>query len=154
MPAMTTPQKQIEQQVQAALKASDRDRLDTLRMLLSAIHNERIRTGAEVDEETLWSLARKGIKQRRESSEQYRSGGRDDLADKEDREAEILAEFLPPPVDEEELTEAIRSFVESEELSGPQAIGPIMKAMMARYSGRADGSTITRLARQILDGQD
>ncbi len=154
MPAMTTPQKQIEQQVQAALKASDRDRLDTLRMLLSAIHNERIRTGAEVDEETLWSLARKGIKQRRESSEQYRSGGRDDLADKEDREAEILAEFLPPPVDEEELTEAIRSFVESEELSGPQAIGPIMKAMMARYSGRADGSTINRLARQILDGQD
>mgnify|MGYP001817091500 FL=1 len=152
MPAMTTPQKQIEQQVQAALKASDRDRLDTLRMLLSAIHNERIRTGAEVDEETLWSLARKGIKQRRESSEQYRSGGRDDLADKEDREAEILAEFLPPPVDEEELTEAIRSFVESEELSGPQAIGPIMKAMMARYSGRADGSTINRLARQILDG--
>ena len=151
---MTTPQKQIEQQVQAALKASDRDRLDTLRMLLSAIHNERIRTGAEVDEETLWSLARKGIKQRRESSEQYRSGGRDDLADKEDREAEILAEFLPPPVDEEELTEAIRSFVESEELSGPQAIGPIMKAMMARYSGRADGSTINRLARQILDGQD
>lgn len=154
MRAMTTPQKQIEQQVQAALKASDRDRLDTLRMLLSAIHNERIRTGAEVDEETLWSLARKGIKQRRESSEQYRSGGRDDLADKEDREAEILAEFLPPAVDDDELTEAIRAFVESEDLSGPQAIGPIMKAMMARYSGRADGSTINRLARQILDGQD
>jgi uncharacterized protein YqeY len=154
MRAMTTPQKQIEQQVQAALKASDRDRLDTLRMLLSAIHNERIRTGAEVDEETLWSLARKGIKQRRESSEQYRSGGRDDLADKEDREAEILAEVLPPAVDDDELTEAIRAFVESEDLSGPQAIGPIMKAMMARYSGRADGSTINRLARQILDGQD
>jgi uncharacterized protein YqeY len=151
---MTSPQKQIEQQVQAALKARDRDRLDTLRMLLSAIHNERIRTGAEVDEETLWSLARRGIKQRRESSEQFRAGGRDDLADKEDREAEILAEFLPPAVDEEELATAIRSLVESEGLSGPQAIGPIMKAMMARYSGRAGGSTINRLARQILDGKD
>ena len=132
MPAMTTPQKQIEQQVQAALKASDRDRLDTLRMLLSAIQNERIRTGAEVDEETLWSLARKGIKQRRESSEQYRSGGRDDLADKEDREAEILAEFLPPAVDEEELTKAIsaarRGLVTTSSTAEPASMTALRRA--------------------------
>ena len=152
--AMTTPQQQIEKQVQAALKAGDQERLATLRMLLSAIHNERIRTGAEVDAETLWSLARKGIKQRHEASEQYRAGGREDLADKEEREAAILEEYLPPAVDEEELALAIRSFVESEGLSGPQGIGPTMKAMMARYSGRADGSTINRLARQTLVEQD
>ena len=151
---MTTPQQEIEKQVQAALKAGEKERLATLRMLLSAIHNERIRTGAEVDEETLWSLARKGIKQRHEASEQYRSGGREDLADKEEREAAILEEYLPPAVDEEELALAIRSFVESEGLSGPQGIGPTMKAMMARYSGRADGSTINRLARQALVDQD
>jgi len=151
---MTTPQQQIERDVREALKAGDQERLATLRMLLSAINNERIRTQAEVDEETFWSLVRKGIKQRRESSEQYRAGERDDLADKEDREAEILQAYLPPAVDEEELTQAIRSFVEAEELSGPQAIGPIMKAMMALYSGRADGSTINRLARQILAEQD
>jgi len=151
---MTTPQQEIEKQVQAALKAGEQERLATLRMLLSAIHNERIRTGAEVDEETLWSLARKGIKQRHEASEQYRSGGREDLADKEEREAAILEEYLPPAVDEEELALAIRSFVESEGLSGPQGIGPTMKAMMARYNGRADGSTINRLARQTLVEQD
>ena len=151
---MTTPQQEIEKQVQAALKAGEKERLATLRMLLSAIHNERIRTGAEVDEETLWSLTRKGIKQRHEASEQYRSGGREDLADKEEREAAILEEYLPPAVDEEELALAIRSFVESEGLSGPQGIGPTMKAMMARYSGRADGSTINRLARQTLVEQD
>ncbi len=69
---MTTPQQEIAKQVQAALKAGEQERLATLRMLLSAIQNERIRTGAEVDEETLWSLARKGIKQRHEASEQYR----------------------------------------------------------------------------------
>jgi len=151
---MTTPQQQIERQVREALKAGDQERLATLRMLLSAINNERIRTGAEVDEETFWSLVRKGIKQRHESSEQYRAGQRDDLADKEDREAGILEAYLPPAVDEEELTQAIRSFVEASDLSGPQAIGPIMQAMMARYSGRADGSTINRLARQILAEQD
>jgi len=151
---MTTPQQEIEKQVQAALKAGEQERLATLRMLLSAIHNERIRTGAEVDEETLWSLARKGIKQRHEAIEQFRAGGREDLADKEEREAAILEEYLPPAVDEEELALAIRSFVESEGLSGPQGIGPTMKAMMARYSGRADGSTINRLARQALVDQD
>lgn len=151
---MTTPQQEIEKQVQAALKAGEQERLATLRMLLSTIHNERIRTGAEVDEETLWSLARKGIKQRHEASEQYRSGGREDLADKEEREAAILEEYLPPAVDEEELALAIRSFVESEGLSGPQGIGPTMKAMMARYNGRVDGSTINRLARQTLVEQD
>lgn len=151
---MTTPQQEIEKQLQAALKAGEQERLATLRMLLSSIHNERIRTGAEVDEETLWGLARKGIKQRYEASEQYRSGGREDLADKEEREAAILEEYLPPALDEEELALAIRSFVESEGLSGPQGIGPTMKAMMARYSGRADGSTINRLARQTLVEQD
>jgi uncharacterized protein YqeY len=151
---MTTPQQEIEQQVREALKARDQERLATLRMLLSAINNERIRTGEEVDEETFWSLVRKSIKQRHESSEQYRAGERDDLADKEDREAEILEAYLPPAVDEAELTQAIRSLVEAEELSGQQAIGPIMKAMMERYSGRADGSTINRLARQILAEQD
>ena len=152
--AMTTPQQQIEQQLKEALKARDQDRLATLRLLLSSINNERIRTGEEVEEAAFLSLVRKAIKQRRESSEQYRSGERDDLADKEDREATILEAYLPPAVDEEELTQAIRSFVEAEGLSGPQAIGPIMKAIMAQYSGRADGSTINRLARQILAEQD
>ena len=75
-------------------------------------------------------------------------------ADKEEREAAILEEYLPPAVDEEELALAIRSFVESEGLSGPQGIGPTMKAMMARYNGRADGSTINRLARQTPVEQD
>ena len=151
---MTTPQQQIEQQVQEAMKARDQERLATLRMLLSAINNERIRTGEEVDEAAFMGLVRKGIKQRTESSEQYRAGGREELAAKEDREAEILEAYLPPAVNEEELMQAIRSFLDEEGLSGPQAIGPIMKAMMARYSGRADGSTINQLARQVLAEQD
>jgi uncharacterized protein YqeY len=151
---MTTPQQQIEQQVRAALKARDQERLATLRMLLAAINNERIRTGEEVDEPTFFNLVQKAIKQRHESSEQYRAGSREDLASREDREAAILATYLPEAIGEEELAEAIRSFLEAESLSGPQAIGPVMKAMLARYSGRADGSTINRLARQILAEHD
>lgn len=147
---MSTPQQRIEREVKESLKAGDKERLATLRMLLNSIKNERIRIGEEVDEATFLKLVRKGIKQRQESSEQYRQGDREELAAKEDREAEILAVYLPPAIDEEELATAIRDFVTTAGLSGPQAMGAVMKEMMARFSGRTDGGTINRLARQIL----
>ena len=78
-------------------------------------------------------------------------GGREELAAKEEREAEILEAYLPPPVDEEAIRAALREFIAAEGLSGPSAIGPIMKEMLARFAGQADGGTINRLAREILD---
>ena len=148
---MSTPQERIEQEVRQALKAGDKERLATLRMLLNAIKNERIRAGEEVDEDGFLRLVRKGIKQRHESAEQYRRGDREELASREEREAEILAAYLPPAVGDDELAAAIRDYVSEMGLSGPQAIGVVMKEMMARFSGRADGGTLNRLARQILD---
>lgn len=147
---MSTPQARIELEVKQALKAQDKERLSTLRLLLNAIKNERIRSGQEVDEETFLGLVRKGIKQRRESSEQYAKGNRPELAEQEEREAAILQTYLPPPVADAELQEAIRELVQAEGLAGPQAMGPVMKAMLHRFAGRADGTTINRLARDIL----
>jgi len=147
---MSSPQERIENEVRAALKAREKERLSTLRMLLNSIKNERIRTGQEVDEATFLNLVRKGIKQRQDSSQQYRQGGRQELADLEDREAEILAVYLPPAVDEEELATAIRQYVAAEGLAGAQAMGSVMKEMLSRFSGRTDGGTINRLAREIL----
>ena len=147
---MSTPQERIELEVQQALKAQDKERLSTLRMLLNTIKNERIRSGEEVDEETFLGLVRKGIKQRRESSEQYRQGNRQELAEREEREAEILQAYLPPEVGEDELRAAIGDYVSAEGLSGPQAMGRVMKEMMRRFAGRADGATVNRLAREIL----
>lgn len=147
---MSTPQERIEIEVKQALKAGEKERLSTLRLLLNTIQNERIRTGEEVDEASFLKLVRKGIKQRQESSQQYRQGGRDELADKEDREGEILAAYLPPAVDEDELAAAIREYVAAAGLVGPQAMGQVMKEMLDRFSGRTDGGTINRLAREIL----
>jgi uncharacterized protein YqeY len=147
---MSSPQERIETEVREALKAREKERLSTLRMLLNSIKNERIRTGDEVDEATFLNLVRKGIKQRQDSSQQYRQGGRQELADLEDREAEILAVYLPPAVDEEELATAIRQYVAAEGLAGAQAMGSVMKEMLSRFSGRTDGGTINRLAREIL----
>ena len=145
-----TPQQRIEAEVKAALKAGDKSRLQTLRLLLTDLKNERIRRGAEVDEAGFVGLVRKAIKQREEAATQYRTGQRPELAAKEDEEAATLATFLPPAVGEDDLRAAIAALIAERNLAGPAAMGPIMKEMIARYGANADSSTINRLAREQL----
>ena len=140
---MSEPRERIEADLQAARKAGQPERVATLGMLLTAIDNERIRAGEAVDDTTFATLVQKAI-------EQYRQGGSEERASREEREAEILAGYLPEQVGEEELRQAIGEIVEAGGLSGPAAIGRVMGQMMARYRGRADGGTINRLAREIL----
>ena len=148
---MSNPQQRIEIEVRSALKAQQKTELSTLRMLLNSIKNEQINTGNEVDEAVFQTLVRRSIKQRQDSIEQYRKGGRDDLADKEEQEAEILKKYLPPQTGDEEISEAIRTYVHDEKLSGPQALGPVIKAMLERFGDTTDGATVSRLAREILN---
>lgn len=147
---MNTPRERIELEVRQALKAQDKVELSTLRMLLNAIKNEQIRIGKEVDDSTFVKLVQSGIKQRRDSIEQYEKGGRQDLADRERREAEVLGRYLPEQADEGEIRAAIREFVEDQSLAGPQSMGQVMQAMIARFGASADGATINRIAREIL----
>jgi len=146
----TTQQQRIEADVKAAMKAGDKEKLSTLRMLLSEIKNEKIRRIGEVDEAGFVSLVRKAIKQREEAAAQYKAGGRPELEAKEESEAKMLAAYLPAQVDEGQIRTAIQEVVEARGLSGPAAIGPIMKEMLARFGSSADGSTINRLAREVL----
>lgn len=147
---MSTPLERIQDDIKSALKAKDKERLTTLRLLLAEIKNEKIRAGKEVDDDAFVRLVRKALKQRKDSAEQYRKGNRAELAAKEDREAEILSAYLPQQVGEAELQSAIEEFVAAEGLSGPRGIGPVMKAMMARFGGAADGKTINQIARKVL----
>ena len=147
---MTKPQERIENDLKAAMRSGEKERVGTLRMLLAEINNERIRAGEEVDEEGFFGLVRKAIKQRREAAEQFRKGGREESAAKEEREAEILEAYLPEQVDEAEIRQAIAAFVDEHGLSGPPAMGPVMKEMMSRFAGRTDGSVVSRIAREIL----
>lgn len=147
---MSEPRERIEADLRAARKAGERQRVATLGMLLTAIDNERIRSGEAVDDTVFATLVQKAIKQRKEASEQFRQGGNDARADGEEREAEILAAYLPAQVDEEELRRSIHEIIDAGGLSGAAGIGRVMGQMMARYRGRADGATINRLAREIL----
>jgi uncharacterized protein YqeY len=147
---MTTPHDRVSEAMRAALKGGERERLATLRMLLNEIDNERIRSGQPVDEPAFVRLVRRAIKQRDESADQYAKGGRDDLAAKERREIEVLAAYLPEEVGDDELRAAISQLLAAGGLSGPAAIGPLMKQMLARYGDRADGGRINRLVREQL----
>jgi uncharacterized protein YqeY len=146
----TTPQQRIESDVKTAMKSGEKDKLSTLRMLLTEIKNERIRKGSDVDEAGFVSLVRKAIKQREESVSQYRSGGREELAAKEEAEIGTLSHYLPAQVDEGQIRAAIQEVVDARGLTGPAAMGPIMKEMIARFGSSADGATINRLAREVL----
>ncbi|HEX2162742.1 MAG TPA: GatB/YqeY domain-containing protein [Thermoanaerobaculia bacterium] len=147
---MSTPQERVEHDVRAAMKSGDKERLGTLRMLLSEVKNERIRRGGEVDEAGFVAVVRKGIKQRHESAEQFRRGGREDAAAREEREAELLGEYLPRQASEDEVRAAVRELIAAEGLSGPAAMGRVMKETLARFGSRADGATVSRIAREVL----
>jgi uncharacterized protein YqeY len=147
---MSTPEETISLAVREALRGGERERTATLRMLLSEIKNERIRAQDEVDEAGFLRLVRRAVKQRQESATQYTEGGRQELADKELREIAILEDFLPAEVPQAELEQAISELIAENELSGPAAMGQLMKLMMARYAGQVDGGRINQLVRAAL----
>jgi uncharacterized protein YqeY len=147
---MSTPQQRIEADLKTAMKAGEKEKVGTLRMLLAEVKNERIKRGAEVDEAGFVAVTRRAIKQREEAADQYRKGGREELAAKEEREKELLSAFLPAQVDEGQIRAAVLALVAERGLAGPAAMGQVMKEMMARFGSAADGATINRVAREVL----
>lgn len=147
---MSDPQDQISADLRQALKAGEKERVSTLRMLLNEIKNEQIRERQEIDEQGFSRLVRKSIKQREDSADQYEKGGREELAAKERREIEILSVYMPEEIGEDELRSAITQILADSGQSGPQAMGLVMREMMARFGGQADGKRINELVREQL----
>lgn len=147
-----TPQQRLESDLKQALRAGDKERLSTLRLLLTGVKNDAIERRGEVDEKAFAVLVRRAVKQRHDAAEQYRKGDREELAAKEEREAVILEEYLPQQASEAEIRTALEEIAAAEELTGPAAMGPLMKAAMARFGAAADGALVSRLAREVLAG--
>ncbi len=146
----TTPQQRIEADVKAAMKSGEKEKLSTLRMLLTEIKNERINRRVEVDEAGFISLVRKAIKQREESVSQFRSGGREELAAKEEAEPKVLDAYLPAQVDEGQIRAAIEEIVAEKRALRTGGHGADHEGVLARFGSSADGATINRIAREVL----
>lgn len=141
---------EIQEAAKAAMKGGDKLALSTLRLLLSAIHNEEIKSRKELSPEELLRIVSTLGKQRQESIESFRKGGRDDLAAKEEEELKVLRRFLPQALSEEEVRALIRGSIEEVGAKGLQDLGKVMKQVMPKVTGRADGKRVNELAKEIL----
>ena len=143
---------EIQETVKQAMKSGDRVTLTTLRLLLSAVHNEEIRVRRELSDEDVQKTITTLCKQRSEASDLYRKGGREDLAKKEEAEMAVLKRFLPQPLSEEEVRALIQSCIAEAGASGVQDLGKVMKLVMPKVAGRSDGKRVNELARGLLEG--
>ncbi len=142
----------VEAAAREAVLARDRLRTSTLRMALAAAQNRRIELGRPLtDEEMIETLSRQ-VKQRRESIEQFTAGGRDDLAEREEAELRILAEFLPAQIPPDELERMARDAIAETGATGPGELGRVMGRLAPRIKGRADGRVASELVRRLLSG--
>jgi uncharacterized protein YqeY len=139
-------QQDIRSALEQARKARDRHRTIVLTTVLSEIRNREIDTGRDADDEIVTEVLARGIKQRRDSVDQMRRGGREDLALKEESEAKILAEFLPPPLGEEDVRVLVRDLIGE----GAMNLGAVMGKLMPTIRGRFDGKLASQIVREEL----
>lgn len=132
------------------MKSGDGMRVATLRLLLAALRNTEIELrpqGKELNDEIALSVLSRQVKQRHESIEAYKNGGRNDLAEKEKEELVILQAYLPEQLGEEEVREIVKNVIGQ---SGNREMGSIMKIIMPTVKGKADGAVVRRLVEEEL----
>lgn len=139
----------LQRAMKEALKAGDRVRLDTIRLVLAEIRNAEIEKRAPLEEDEIVALLRKGIKKREESLAYFRQGNREDLVERTEAEIAVLSEFLPPPMTEDELAALVRDVLAA--FPEKPAFGAVMKEVMRRVEGRAEGRVVSEVVRKLLE---
>ena len=147
---MATLTEQVRADMTAAMKAQEKERLSTIRMLQSALKNEQIHLGHELSDEEALSVIRKAVKQRLDSIEQFTNAGRLEMAEKERSEMELLKAYLPPELSEEELESGIRDIITTTGAQSKKDMGKVMKEATARFKGRVDGRKVQEVVQRLL----
>jgi uncharacterized protein YqeY len=136
-----------------AMRAKDQGRLVPLRMLKAALVNRAVEKGRGLEEGEERQVMASLVKQRRDSIEQFRAGGRQDLAEKESAEIRVLEAYLPPGADPAEIERAVDAAIAETGASSPQDLGRVMKAVMPKLAGKTvDGRAVNETVRRKLGG--
>lgn len=138
---------QVRADVNTAMKAADRGRAAALRMVLSELQKDAKEGGSDE-----LAVLRRERKRRLEAAEQFRTGGRPELAAQEETEAQLIDGYLPAELDDAELDAIVGDAISETGASGPKDMGQVMKAAMARVAGRADGKRVSARVREALGG--
>lgn len=144
---------QIQAQVKDAMKAGDKLKLSTLRMLVAAIKQKEIDTRTELSDDEVISIIEKQVQQRLESAEQYKSAGRDELFEKESQEAEILTTYLPEKMSEEEVAEMIEKIMSDMGEVTMKEMGNLMATLKNQAGSKIDMKLASQMVRDKIANQ-
>ncbi len=145
-------QVKIDDDLKEAMKSKDDFTLSVLRMLKAAMLNaaiEKKRKVLETDEETAEVIKRE-VKKLRDSLEDFKKGGRDDLVQKTEKEIDVLEKYLPEQLSEEKIREIVKKVVDELQPSGPSDFGKVMGAAMKEANGQADGNVVKKMVEELL----
>ena len=141
---------QIQDAMKTAMKAGDKERLAVIRLIMSAIKQVEVDERIEVDDSRALGILDKMVKQRRESISQFQSGGREDLASKEQAEIDIIAEFLPKALSEEEIERIVSDAISQTGAGSMKDMGKVMGIVKPQITGRADVGAVSAKIKSLL----
>ncbi len=143
-------QDRVASDLKQAMRDRDEPRKNALRLLRAAIVNEQVAVGHTLDDTEVLGVIAKQAKQRRESIEAYRAGGRQDLVDEEEAELKVLQAYLPRQLSREEIAQAARESIAAVGAKGPGDMGAVMRDLMPRLKGKAEGSVVNQVVKELL----
>lgn len=143
-------QEQIRAALKDAMRARDETKMTTLRLVLTAIKKREKEARSLLEDQEVISVITTQIKQRRESIEQYRQAGREDLAQTEESELQILQGYMPEQVSEEEISNTLDEIIAEVGAASMKDMGKVMKAAMAKLAGKAEGGAINAMVKEKL----
>ncbi len=145
---------QIQKDLREAIKNREKNRIDSLRMLVSNVKNKEIAKGEELTDQDATQVIQKQVKQHQDSINQFSQAGRTELAEKERAQMEVLKQYLPEPFSREEVSELIEKTINDLDASGLKDLGRVMGKIMPQVRGRFDGKEVNKIAREKLGWQE
>ena len=143
-------EERLVDEMKQAMRSSDKVRLSAIRMIRTAVKNKEIELRKKLDDEEIQRVIHGMLRRNEESIEQFRLGGRMDLVDKESQEGDILKSYLPQALSTEEILKVIDESIQETQASSLKDLGKVMKSVMPKLTGKADGKVINQLVKERL----
>lgn len=145
-----TLEERLVEEMKEAMKANDKLRLSTIRMIRSSVKNKEIELRKPLDDEAVQKVIQGMVRKGEESLEQFKLGGRMDLVEKESQEIEILKSYLPQALTQEEMIKIVDETIQEVQATSLKDLGKVMKSVMPKLQGKADGKLINQLVKERL----
>jgi hypothetical protein len=140
----------LKEEMKVAMKAREKLRLETIRLAMASIKNKEIELKKSLDDEGIIQILSTMAKQRRESMEHFKKGGRTDLFNKEEKELDIILSFLPAQLNRSEIEDIVKEAIAAANAQGMKDVGLVMKGIMPKVKGRADGGVVRGIVQEKL----